>query len=60
MHLNGLPKAIVKLILIHPYYSVPDVLQIYSALKKSFISHKSDFFQTTKEKKNVSSHSIFY
>jgi len=51
MHLNGLPKVIVKLILICPYYLVPDLLQMYSALKKSFISQKSDFFQATKGKK---------
>lgn len=45
MHLNGLPKAIVKPILICPYNLVPDLLQIYSSLEKSFIGHKSDFFQ---------------
>lgn len=28
MHLNGLLKATVKLILIRPYYLVPDLLQI--------------------------------
>lgn len=28
MHLNGLLKATVKLILICPYYLVPDLLQI--------------------------------
>lgn len=58
MHLNVLPKAIIKLILICPYNLVLDLLQIYSALKKSFTSHKSDFLQMTKEKE-VSSHRIF-
>lgn len=57
MYLSGLTKNIVKLILISPYYLIPDVLQIYIALKKSFI--KGDFFQMTKEKK-VSSFSIFF
>lgn len=58
MHLSGLTKNIVKLILICPWYLVPDVLQIHIALKKSF--KKGDFFQMTKEKKKVSSFSIYF